>query len=122
MPSSKKHRPLIRYFSIQKFLADTNLAKHCCSRCRVKPQPTWLISGIGFLTRSQVEFVEAARVNNRMAADTVSLLFQFTKKSEVGIKKKCLAVGIINVLGLDKKGTTGPVRLLDAQKIQAGLE
>src|ERR1019366_10394733 len=105
MSGSKEYRLLTRDFSIQEFLADTNLPKHGRSRCRVKSQPAWPIREIRFMTCSQIELVEAARVNNRMAADTGSLLFKFTKKCEVGFEKKCLAVGVVDVLGLDEKST-----------------
>jgi len=57
-----------------------------------------------------------------VAADTGSLLLQFPKKCEIGIEKKCFTVGVVDVLGLDEKGTAGPIRLLHAHKIQTGLE
>jgi len=74
------------------------------------------------MTGSQVELVEAARVNNRVAADTRTSLFQFTQKREVGIEKECFAVGVVDVLSLDEKGTAGQIRLLNAHKLQTGLK
>src|SRR5208282_2927272 len=80
MPGAKEYRLLTRDFSIQELLADANLPKHCRPRCRVKAQTARPIRGVGFMTCAQLELVEAARMNNRMAADTGPLLFQFAKK------------------------------------------
>src|ERR1700722_1315767 len=98
MPGSREYGFLIRNFSIQEFLADTDLPKHRRSRRCVKSSSPGLITGIRFMPRSQIKLVEAARVNDRMAADAGSLLFHLAKKREIRVEKKCLAVGVIHVL------------------------
>ena len=71
------------------------------------------------MARAQLELIEASRMDDGMAAHGRAACFQLPENVEVRRQKESFAVGVVDVFSLDKEGTAGLVRFLNASEVEA---